>query len=153
MASSADFYYQVYNNQRGGEFPVFRGARYVQYGSGFGDIFRGIFRHILPIVVQGASSFFGNLMQSREKGATWGQAAKSSIAPTAHSVLTEAANQIQPKQDSAEGESQKQAGSGKRKKKKRAGQRILYKGNDFEGKKRKISLDDFIAKKIPKYNF
>ena len=92
-------------------------------------------------------------MQSREKGATWGQAAKSSIAPTAHSVLTEAANQIQPKQDSAEGESQKQAGSGKRKKKKRAGQRILYKGNDFEGKKRKISLDDFIAKKIPKYNF
>ncbi|KAF0146609.1 MAG: hypothetical protein FD143_3313, partial [Ignavibacteria bacterium] len=36
-----DFYFKIYN-QRGGDFPVFKGARHIQYGNGFGDIFRGL---------------------------------------------------------------------------------------------------------------
>ncbi|KAF0142074.1 MAG: hypothetical protein FD143_3486, partial [Ignavibacteria bacterium] len=32
--SKVDFYYNAYN-QKGGEFPVFKGSRYMQYGSGF----------------------------------------------------------------------------------------------------------------------
>ena len=57
-----NIYFQLYN-QRGGDFPVFQGARYIQYGNGFGDVLRGFLRHVLPLLVKGAASFLGSLMQ------------------------------------------------------------------------------------------
>ena len=70
-----NIYFQLYN-QRGGDFPVFQGARYIQYGNVFGDIFRGFLRHVLPVAVKGAASFLGSVMQKREKGQNWVNAAK-----------------------------------------------------------------------------
>ena len=97
---------QLYN-QRGGDFPVFQGASYIQYGNGFGDVLRGFLRHVLPVAVKGAASFLGSLMQKSEEGQNWGNAAKQSIFTAAGTVLNEAANRM------------KQGGSGKKKRKNR----------------------------------
>ena len=94
MASDhSEYYYKFYSSQKGGDFPVFKGARFHQYGSGFGDILRGILRFVMPVLTRGAATFLGDVVQKRDHGSTWGDAAKSAIAPTAMSVLNEAANQ------------------------------------------------------------
>ena len=80
-----NIYFQLYN-ERGGDFPVFQGARYIQYCIGFGDVSRGFLLHVLPVAVKVAASFFGSLMQKREKGQNWGNAAKQSILPAAGTV-------------------------------------------------------------------
>ena len=41
-------YFEVIKAQTGGDFPVFQGDRYVQYGQGFGDVLRGIFLTCFP---------------------------------------------------------------------------------------------------------
>ena len=56
---------QLYN-ERGGNFPLIQCARYMRYGNGFGDVLPGFVRHVLPVSVKGATSFFGSLMQKRE---------------------------------------------------------------------------------------
>ena len=101
-----NIYFQLYN-QRGGDFPVFQGARHSQYGNGFGDVLWGFLRHVLPVAVKGAASFLGSLMQKRNEGQNWGNAAKSALIPAAGTVLNETANKI------------RQGGSGKRRKNKR----------------------------------
>lgn len=141
-----NIYFQIYN-QRGGDFPVFQGARYIQYGNGFGDVLRGFLRHVLPVAVKGAASFLGSLMQKREEGQNWGNAAKQSILPAAGTVLNEAANRV------------KQGGSGKKKRKKLR-RSTVYKAPS-RSKKRKHSNSeadsDFYVedepKKSIKYNF
>ena len=100
-----NIYFQLYN-QRGGDFQVFQGARYIQYGNGFGYVLRGFLRHVLPVAVKGAASFLGSLMQKREEVQNWGNAAKQSNLPAAGTVLNEAANRV------------KKGGSGKKKRKK-----------------------------------
>ena len=100
-----NIYFQIYN-QRGGDFPVFQGARYIQYGNGFGYVLRGFLRHVLPVAVKGAASFLRRLLQQREQEQNRGNAAKESILPVAGTVLNEAANRV------------KQGGSGKKKRKK-----------------------------------
>ena len=62
-----NIYFQLYNH-RGGDFPVFQDARYIQYGNRFGYVLPGYLRHGLPVAVKGAASFFGSLMQKREEG-------------------------------------------------------------------------------------
>ena len=141
-----NIYFQL-DNQRGGEFPVFQGARYIQYGNGFGDVLRGFLRHLLPVAVKGAATFLGILMQKREEGEIWGNAAKQSILPAAGTVLSEAANRV------------KQGGSGKKKRKKLR-RSTVYKAPS-RSKKRKHSNSeadsDFYVeeepKKLIKYNF
>ena len=61
--TKAEKYYQFFNQQqgRGADFPVFQGTRYNQYGQGFGNIFRGFFRHVLPVVASGALTFLSEL--------------------------------------------------------------------------------------------
>ena len=88
-----NMYFDLYT-QRGGDFPVFQGARHIQYGNGFGDVLRGFLRHVLPVAVKGAASFLGSLMQKRDEGQNWGNAAKSAIIPAANTVLNETANKI-----------------------------------------------------------
>ena len=51
-----NIYFQLYN-QRGGDFPVFHGARYIQYGNGFGDVLPGFLPRVIPVAVKGAASF------------------------------------------------------------------------------------------------
>ena len=64
------------SNQRGGDFPVFQGAGYIQYGNGFEDFLRGFLRHVVPMVAKGAAYFLGSLMHKREQRQNWGNAAK-----------------------------------------------------------------------------
>ncbi|KAF0151798.1 MAG: hypothetical protein FD188_3434 [Ignavibacteria bacterium] len=42
------FYFNVYQ-QRGGAAPIFKGARFIQYGNGFGDVLRSTTRHVLSV--------------------------------------------------------------------------------------------------------
>lgn len=65
----------------GADFPVFVGSRSYQYGTGIGDILRGAFRWILPVVARGASTFLSNMVSHHDAGHGWKDAAKSSILP------------------------------------------------------------------------
>ena len=66
-----NIFFQLYH-QRGGDFPVFHGPGYIQYGNGFGDILRGFLRHVLPVAVKVAATFSGSLMQKSDEGQNWG---------------------------------------------------------------------------------
>ena len=46
------FYFNIYN-QRGGEMGSFKGSRFIQYGHGFGDVLRSIYRHVMPVTIKG----------------------------------------------------------------------------------------------------
>ena len=132
-------YLKYYENQAGGSYPVFHGSRQLQYGAGFGDVLKGIFRFILPVVARGASTFLGDMMRNRDAGHDWKSSAKSAIGPTAQSVMSQVANQL-PQQE----------GAGKvRHRKQRTKKRRLYKGV----KRNTSSSFDTYSNKIPKFNF
>ena len=107
-----DVYLKYYQAQVGGTLPVFRGAKYYsQSGAGIGDFFRGVFRHVVPIALQGVSAFLGQTLKSRDTGANWKDSLKSSIGPAAKNVFENATNAITEKLS--------QKGSGRRKKHRR----------------------------------
>jgi len=90
---------QVYMNalgQRGGggSIPVFRGAYRYQYGQGFGDVLRGIWRSFFPVVVRGAQSFFNAGATTLKKGGTVGEVLKSGIRPALGAVVKSAGKEI-----------------------------------------------------------
>ena len=52
-----ELYKASFAQQRGGGgFPVFQGSSRYQYGSGFGDVLRGIWRVFFPTAMRGAQS-------------------------------------------------------------------------------------------------
>ena len=107
----SDVYLKYYQAQVGGALPVFRGAKYYsQSGAGIGDFFRGVFRHVMPIALQGMSAFLGQTLKNRDTGANWKESLKSAIAPTTRNVLENATSAITEKLS--------QKGTGHRKKKK-----------------------------------
>ncbi len=132
----AQAYYQSLKAQVGGgaSFPIFAGSRSLQYGQGFGDVLRGIFRHVIPVVVRGAITFLSEFSKNKETGVSWKDAAKSAIQPTALSTMSEAVTQI----DRA-----RQSGKGKRKHKRK---KSVYKAK----RRRGIQTQDPI---ISKFNF
>ena len=73
-------YCRYYRNQIGGSLPVFHGAD--QYGEGLGDILRGVFRFLLPIVSSAASKFITSQSSGIDAGQSLSQAAKFAILPT-----------------------------------------------------------------------
>ena len=117
----------------GGDYPVFSGSRNIQYGQGFGDVLRGFFQHVIPVVARGAITFLSEFSRNKESGVSWKDAAKSAIHPTAMTAISEAVTQI----DKA-----RQSGKGKRK---RHVRNRLYKG------KHKRSRNDHPV--ISKFNF
>lgn len=153
----SDLYFKVYSAQKGGEFPVYRGSRYIQYGSGFGDILRSIFRHVFPVVAEGASAFFGNLIQNKNSGSNWQSAAKAAIVPTAKALVESTGKQIaqsgngQP-QMSGLGKRKRKKSKKKHKKKKSAKKKRVYKGSKHKAKKKKIKFSENDSK-IPSFNF
>ena len=70
MDSQTQNYLRYYSTQSGGALDPFQGARRGQYGSGLGDILRGIFRSVMPIATRGASTFLGEMTREREDGRT-----------------------------------------------------------------------------------
>ena len=108
-----DVYLKYYQAQVGGTLPVFRGAKYYsQSGAGIGDFFRGVFRHVVPIALQGMSAFLGQTLKTRDTGANWKESLKSAITPTTKNVLENAASAITEKLS--------KKGSGRRKKKRKS---------------------------------
>ena len=67
---------------------VYRGARrWQQRGDGIGDIFRGIARFMIPVVMRGVSAFAGETLDANERGANLGEAAKGALKPALHAAV------------------------------------------------------------------
>ena len=49
MDLTTDHYFEIYNQIGFGNKCVFRSVKHIQYGSGFGDMFRCVLRHMFPI--------------------------------------------------------------------------------------------------------
>ena len=131
----SEFYYRFYHNQRGGDFPVFRGARYIQYGNGFGDILRNIFRSVFPVVVKGATTFLGDMVRAKEEGQDWKGAAKSAILPTAKTIFSEASQHLTKSEPPSTSEIMNQEGSGRCSRRKRKHTNVYKKQKNANGPK------------------
>ena len=122
-----DVYLKYYQAQVGGTLPVFRGAKYYsQSGAGIGDFFRGVFRHVVPIALQGVSAFLGQTLKSRDTGANWKESLKSAIAPTTRNVLENATSAITEKLS--------QKGSGRRNKRRTSNRKGKAGGGGRKGR-------------------
>ena len=97
MDGQTQAYVRFFSNvQHGGELPVFRVGPYflAQQGAGFGDVLKNIFKTVFPVALHGLSSFLGETLRARDQGSIWKDAAKSAIPATAHTVVNQAASQI-----------------------------------------------------------
>jgi len=74
-------------SQRGGSFPVFQGSHRYQYGSGFGDVLRGIWKVFFPTVIRGASSFFNAGAGALKENKGVGDVLKAGNKPALGSML------------------------------------------------------------------
>jgi hypothetical protein len=76
-------------------FPVFQGMS--QYGTGIGDIFRGILRFFKPIAMKGAQTLLKAGSEAIKDGATVKDVLTSAIKPTIGSVLSATADRVAEK--------------------------------------------------------
>ena len=126
-------YYTLFKNQVGGTLPTFQGARRYQYGQGFGDIFGGIMRTVLPVVLSGARAFLGAMAGADPSRASLKNALKASIMPAATAALDSEAEQLS--------KTTKQRGSGHRKRRIYKSSRRRKRRNS--NKKQKVSLSNY----------
>ncbi len=77
--------------QSGGMLPVFSGARH-QYGAGLGDILRGIFRRVAPIIGPALKStlgtFFGEASSGLNQGKSFKESFQGALKPSMRTALT-----------------------------------------------------------------
>lgn len=124
----SEAYFELFRAQRGGSLPIFQGInnRY-QTGQGFGDVFRGIWRTVLPVVLSGAKAFLGAFGDAQAQGSSIRDSLKASIAPTALASMQAASDKLLKK--SQEGHGRKRLYKGKkrkRNKKKKFDPQITY---------------------------
>ena len=64
---TAQALYLLYKNEYGGAlYPVlFRGGRQLQFGEGFGDIFKSIWKWVFPVVSSGAGTFLEEMVKKK----------------------------------------------------------------------------------------
>ncbi len=135
--------YLLYHPQAGGAlFPVFRGSRQSQYGEGFGDIFKSIWKWVFPVVSNSAGTFLQEMVKSKAEGSNWKDAAKSALKPTILEGISRGAEQVSKALDESKSS---QEGRGRRKKRRRKKAKGVYKGPN------KTHSSKF--SKLPKYNF
>ena len=67
----SEAYYQFFKNQKVGYLQVFQGSSPYQSGHGFGDIFRGVVRSVLPILLSWAKAFLGAFGDAQKQGASF----------------------------------------------------------------------------------
>ena len=96
MDPRVELYKFAFNHQRGGggDIPKFYGTHRYQYGQGFGDVLRGIWRWVRPVATKGLEALLRSGGDSMKEGSTWKQALKSSLKPTLGAVLTATADQV-----------------------------------------------------------
>ena len=134
--------YLLYKNQYGGAlYPVFRGGRQLQYGEGFGDIFKSIWKWVFPVVSSGAGTFLEEMVKKKGEGVGWKEAAKSAIQPTIMETISRGAEQVSKAMDERK---KTQEGKGKKRRKRR---HSIYKGHQLS------SAKSISHSKSPKYNF
>ena len=139
----AQKFYLLYHPQAGGAlYPVFRGSRQAQYGEGFGDMFKSIWKWVFPVVSSSAGTFLQEMVKSKSEGSNWKDAAKAAIKPTIFEGISRGAEQVSKALDQAKSS---QEGSGRRKKRHRKNSKRVYKGIQK-------ALSSELAK-LPKYNF
>jgi len=139
----AQKFYLLYHPQAGGAlYPVFRGSRQAQYGEGFGDMFKSIWKWVFPVVSSSAGTFLQEMVKSKSEGSNWKDAAKAAIKPTIFEGISRGAEQVSKALDQAKSS---QEGRGRRKKRKRKHSKGVYKGIQ-----KALSSE---LSKLPKYNF
>ena len=86
-------------SQRGGNVPVFKGARY-QYGDGLGTIFRGFLRSVIPIVAPvaalAAAHFAFETISGLRQGKKLSAAARAALKPAGETLVTGALATLNP---------------------------------------------------------
>lgn len=116
-------YYEHYmGTQRGGAFPVFRGAPF-QYGDGLGEILRSTSKYIVPLATTAAKAFLESASSEidKNKNQKLSTVAKRALKPTLEAAAGKLAEQLTK-------EPGDQTGSGKRRgRRKKRGARKLYK--------------------------
>ena len=88
------FYKENLGQRGGGAYPVFQGTARYQYGSGFGDILRGIWRVFFPIVAKGASSVLSAGADAISNNQPIGTALKASLKPAIGTMLKSAGKEL-----------------------------------------------------------
>lgn len=66
---------------------VYTGAPRYQYGQGFGDVLRGIFRTVMPVVVRAGKTLFKTSAAALKDGSSIQESFKSALKPTLRTVL------------------------------------------------------------------
>lgn len=125
----SDLYFKVYTAQKGGEFPVHRVSRYIQYGSGFGDIHRSLLRHVLPVVAPTVKTVVDSSVKQ---------------IPSIGTGVTRMSGSGKKKRK----HKKKKSASKKQSKKKRTSKKKTV----YKGKKQKFSISE-ASSKIPNFNF
>jgi len=101
--------------QHGGALPVFIGSQH-QYGAGLGDILRGIFRRVAPVVgpilKSTLGTFFGEAGSSLNQGKTFKESFTDALKPSLQTAITSTMENV------------KKAQSGGRKRKRTLTQRV-----------------------------
>jgi hypothetical protein len=139
----AQKFYLLYHPQAGGAlYPVFRGSRQAQYGEGFGDMFKSIWKWVFPVVSSSAGTFLQEMVKSKSEGSNWKDAAKAATKPTIFEGISRGAEQVSKALDQAKSS---QEGMGRRKKRHRKNSKRVYKGIQ-----KALSSE---LSKLPKYNF
>ena len=80
----------VLRGQSGGgldDIRVYMGAPRYQYGQGFGDVVRGIFRSVFPVLVRAGKTLFKSSADALKEGGDVGSSFKSALKPTLRTVL------------------------------------------------------------------
>ena len=117
MDQEADLYVKYYEAQAGGSLPILRGSKRYnpQSGAGIGDVFRSVFRTVLPVALQGIGTFIGETLRAKGSGANWKESARTALGPSAKNVLEGVGGAIQSKLSTGSASSPNtQAGSGRK---------------------------------------
>lgn len=66
---------------------VYMGAPRYQYGQGFGNVIRGIFRSVFPVLIRAGKTLFRSSADALKDGGDIGSSFKSALKPTLRTVL------------------------------------------------------------------
>jgi len=105
-------YLTAFRQEGSGGMAVFRGLQRYQYGRGFGSIFGGLLRHLIPVLLNVGKSALESFTQSRSHGSSIKDALRQTIKPIAESALSSAAGEVTKSQT---GTGKKRKHKGKRK--------------------------------------
>jgi len=81
-------YISFFKNQSGGSMPVFKGLPRYQSGQGIGDIFRGIWRRVVPIALNVGKAALNAFTGAQDEGASFKDSFKATLRPVASAAIS-----------------------------------------------------------------